>query len=186
MDESSSSSCCCRLYSGTTPRLNQGVFSRCYNSYHTETLLLCAACVKELHWPTSGSDPPGFRQYVKLWSPESCTNRCKSLTFCFCFCVLNESICTLVYLKVPYYTVFQQFHTAVGGPTTLYLKCIAPNSSVVLNFRARPHVRKQSFFPLTSNILETKQSAHVSRLFTVTTKLPCNIININLERELTS
>ena len=37
-------------------------------------------------------------------------------------------------LKVPYYTVFHQFHTAVRGPTTLYLKCIAPNPSEVLNF----------------------------------------------------
>ena len=34
-------------------------------------------------------------------------------------------------LKVPHYTVFHQFHTAVRGPTTLYLKCIAPNPSVV-------------------------------------------------------
>ena len=38
------------------------------------------------------------------------------------------------HLKVPYYTVFNQFHTAVRGQTTLYLKCIAPNPSVVLNF----------------------------------------------------
>ena len=37
-------------------------------------------------------------------------------------------------LKVPYYTVFHQFHTAVRGPTTLYLKYIAPNPSMVLNF----------------------------------------------------
>ena len=37
-------------------------------------------------------------------------------------------------LKVPYYTVFHQFHTAVRGPTTLYLKCIAPSPSVVHNF----------------------------------------------------
>ena len=29
-------------------------------------------------------------------------------------------------LEVPYYTVFHQFHTAVRGSTTLYLKCIAP------------------------------------------------------------
>ena len=35
-------------------------------------------------------------------------------------------------LNVPYYTVFHQYNTA--GPTTLYLKCIAPNPSVVLNF----------------------------------------------------
>ena len=38
-----------------------------------------------------------------------------------------------IYLKVPYYTVFHQFHTAVRGPTTLYSICIAPNTSVVLN-----------------------------------------------------
>ena len=37
-------------------------------------------------------------------------------------------------LKVPYYTVFHLFHTAVRGPETLYLKCIAPNPSMVLNF----------------------------------------------------
>ena len=36
-------------------------------------------------------------------------------------------------LKVPYYTVFHEFHTAVRGPTTLYSICIAPNTSVVLN-----------------------------------------------------
>ena len=36
-------------------------------------------------------------------------------------------------LKVPYYTVFHQFHTAVRGPTTLYSICIAPNTSVLLN-----------------------------------------------------
>ena len=40
-----------------------------------------------------------------------------------------------MHLKVPYYTVFHQFHTAVRGPTTtVYLICIAPNPSVVLNF----------------------------------------------------
>ena len=44
-------------------------------------------------------------------------------------------MCNLYYLlKFPYYTVFHQFHTAVRGPTTLYLKWIAPNPSVVLNF----------------------------------------------------
>ena len=37
-------------------------------------------------------------------------------------------------LKVPYLTVFHEFHTAVRGPATLYLICIAPNPSVVLNF----------------------------------------------------
>ena len=37
-------------------------------------------------------------------------------------------------LKVPYYTIFHQFHRAVRGPTALYLICIAPNPSVVLNF----------------------------------------------------
>ena len=37
-------------------------------------------------------------------------------------------------LKVPYYTVFHQFHTAVRGPTTLYSICIASNTSVVLKF----------------------------------------------------
>ena len=37
-----------------------------------------------------------------------------------------------IVLKVPYYTVFHQFDTAVRGPTTMYSICIAP--SVVLNF----------------------------------------------------
>ena len=37
-------------------------------------------------------------------------------------------------LKVPHYTVFHQFHTAVRGPSTLYLRYIAPNPSLVLNF----------------------------------------------------
>ena len=35
-------------------------------------------------------------------------------------------------LKVPFYNVFHQFHTAVT--TTLYSKCIAPNPFMVLNF----------------------------------------------------
>ena len=34
-------------------------------------------------------------------------------------------------LKVPYYTVCHLFYTAVRGPTTVYSKCIALNSSVV-------------------------------------------------------
>ena len=34
-------------------------------------------------------------------------------------------------LKVPYYTVFHQFHIAVRGPTTLYSICIASNPFVV-------------------------------------------------------
>ena len=37
-------------------------------------------------------------------------------------------------LKVPYYTVFHQFHTAVRGPTALYSICIALNPTMVLNF----------------------------------------------------
>ena len=48
--------------------------------------------------------------------------------------LLLNSPSSLKPLKVLYYTVFYQFHTAVRGPTTLYLKCIAPNPSVVLNF----------------------------------------------------
>ena len=34
-------------------------------------------------------------------------------------------------LKVPYYTVFHQFHTAIRGPTALYSICIGPNPSMV-------------------------------------------------------
>ena len=37
-------------------------------------------------------------------------------------------------LKVPYYTCFHQFHTAVRGPTALYSIYIVPNPSLVLNF----------------------------------------------------
>ena len=48
--------------------------------------------------------------------------------------LLLNSPSSLKPLKVLYYTVFHQFHTAVRGPTTLYLKCIAPNPSIVLNF----------------------------------------------------
>ena len=53
---------------------------------------------------------------------------------------IKHCACTfdLVYvnfdLKVPSCAAFDQFHTAVRGPTTLYLKCISPNPSVVLNF----------------------------------------------------
>ena len=39
-----------------------------------------------------------------------------------------------IYLKIPYYAVFHEFHRAVRGPTTLYSKCNAPYLSMVLNF----------------------------------------------------
>ena len=41
-------------------------------------------------------------------------------------------------LKVPYYTVFHHFHTAVSSPTTLYSIRAAPEPSVVLNFSSVP------------------------------------------------
>ena len=54
--------------------------------------------------------------------------------FCLFVCLFFvESVHTEM-LKVPYYTVFCQFHTAVRDPTTLNLKCIAPNPPMVLNF----------------------------------------------------
>ena len=37
-------------------------------------------------------------------------------------------------LKVPYYTVSHQFHTAVRGPKTLNSICIVPNPYMFLNF----------------------------------------------------
>ena len=37
-------------------------------------------------------------------------------------------------LKVPYYTVFHQFHTADRGPATLFSRSIGPNPSMVLDF----------------------------------------------------
>ena len=46
---------------------------------------------------------------------------------------LSENDLLRIHL-ISYNTFFQQFHTAVRGPTTLYSKFIAPNSSVVLNF----------------------------------------------------
>ena len=47
--------------------------------------------------------------------------------------LLKDKVCRILILKVPYYTVFHQFGTAVRGQTTLYSICIAPNTSVVLN-----------------------------------------------------
>ena len=68
------------------------------------------------------------------------------LMFCQKVCVSETSIqvsCQTVSpwpvhtLKVPYFIVFHQFHTAVRGLTTLYPKCIAPNPSVVLNLKKK-------------------------------------------------